>query len=400
MISFKEAQNTVLDSTPILDQSEIRVDKIYSGVLAEDIKAKEDIPLFTNSAMDGFALRSRDTVHVPAALKLKGCIKAGDYPAFTVGRGEAAKIMTGAFLPPGADAVVMVEETEEKAGEVIVKKAVKKGENVRFKGEEIKKGQVALNKGTKLNPAAAGFLAALGYEKVWIFSKPRVALLITGNELIKPGEEIKPGKTWESNSVSLQAALADLNISPLSLGTARDSEPDLERGVKKGLSSSDILIISGGVSVGKYDLVQEILLREGVKRIFWRVAIKPGKPLFFGKKEKTLVFGLPGNPVSALVTFLEFVRPAILKMMGQKEFFLKEKEAILEHEFHKKSDRSYLLRGFVQEKKGTLQVKSTGSQQSHMLSSFARANCLIYLDKDKVYFRPGEKVKIHILPWS
>ena len=400
MIHFEEALRLVLSNTPILPITEKNNYEINSDILAQDIRAKEDLPLFSNSAMDGFALRSEDTHPVPVDLKIKGCIKAGDSPGIKVGEGEAVKIMTGVPMPEGADAVVMVEDTEEKERKVLIKKSIKKGENVRPKGEEIKKGQIGLKKGTRLNPASLGFLASMGWEKVKVFGKPKVSVLITGSELVKPGLKLMPGKKWESNSVVLNSALAEVNIKPIFLGIVRDKLLDLERQIQEGLKNSDILLISGGISVGDYDFVQEILLKLKIKKIFWLVAVKPGKPTFFGKKGEKLVFALPGNPVSVLVTFLEFVRPAILKMMGQRDVLLQEREAILEEKLQKETDRAYLLRGVFQEKNRMAYVKSAGLQCSHILESFTGANCLIFLEKEKNFYEKGERVKIQILPWK
>ncbi|HEB34482.1 MAG TPA: molybdopterin molybdenumtransferase MoeA [Candidatus Aminicenantes bacterium] len=400
MIHFEETLRLVLSNAPILPITEKNNYEINSDILAQDIRAREDLPLFSNSAMDGFALRSEDTHSVPVDLKIKGCIKAGDSPGIKVGEGEAVKIMTGAPMPAGADAVVMVEDTEEKERNVQIKKSIKKGENVRIKGEEIKKGQIGLKKGIRLNPASLGFLASMGYEKVKVFGKPKVSVLITGSELVKPGLKLMPGKKWESNSVVLSSVLAEVNIKPILLGITRDNLLDLERQIQEGLKNSDILLISGGISVGDYDFVQEILLRLGVDKVFWRVAIKPGKPTFFGKKGDKLVFGLPGNPVSVLVTFLEFVRPAILKMMGKRDVLLQEREAILEEKLQKKTDRAYFFKGMFQEKNGVAYVKSAGRQHSHILESFTGANCLIFLEKEKNIYEKGERIKIQILPWK
>lgn len=400
MIHFEEAVRLILSNTPIFPIIEKNNYEINYDVLAEDIRAKEDLPIFSNSAMDGFALRSENTHSVPVDLKIKGCIKAGDSPGIKVGEGEAVKIMTGTPMPEGADAVIMVEDTEEKERKVLIKKSIKKGENVRPKGEEIKKGQIGLKKGSRLNPASLGFLASMGWEKVKVFGKPRVSVLITGSELVKPGLKLMPGKKWESNSVLLNSALAEVNIKPIFLRIVRDKLLDLERQIREGLKNSDILLISGGISVGDYDFVQEILLEMKIKKIFWRVAVKPGKPTFFGKKGNKLVFGLPGNPVSVLVTFLEYVRPAILKMMGQRDVFLQEREAILEEKLQKETDRAYLLRGVFQEKNGMAYVKSAGLQCSHILESFTGANCLIFLEKKKNIYEKGERVKIQILPWK
>lgn len=399
MISFEEALELVLSHTSILPVCEKDIYEIKGDVLAEEIRARADVPIFSNSAMDGFALRSEDIVSCPVSLKIKGCIKAGDFPSEKVDRGGAFKIMTGAPLPPGADAVVMLEETEEREGEVIIRKSAKKGENVRFKGEEIKKGQMALEKGTILDPASVGFLAALGWQDVKVYRRPLVSLLITGSELVKPGSELGPGQIWESNSALLRQALAEVNIRPIGLGLIPDQREKLGTSIQEGLNSSDILLISGGISVGDFDFVQDILLKCSIQKIFWRVAIKPGKPVFFGKKGRAMVFGLPGNPASVLVAYLQFVRPAILKMRGYREVLLKERVAVLMEDIKKKPGRAHFLRGIFHEKDGDIYVRSAGLQHSHVLRSFSRANCLIFLEQDKKFFKKGEAVKIQILPW-
>lgn len=400
MIEFEEALNLVLKNTPVLPPGEKKVDEVHGDILAEDIMAGEDHPLFSNSAMDGFALRAEDTLRAPVRLKVTGCLKAGDAPKVRVRKGEAIKIMTGAALPGGADAVVMKEETEEKGNGVLVRKSVKAGENVRKKGEEIKKGQLALSKGKKLNTASIGFLASMGHEKVKVVQKPVVSLVVTGKELVNPGRKLKPGQIWESNSLTIQESLKEVAIEPVFLGISRDNTKDLEKRIRKGLESSDVLLISGGISVGDYDFVQDILLNSGVTEIFWRVAVKPGKPIFFGRKDKTLVFGLPGNPVSVLVAFLEFVQPVLLKMRGHRDLLLPEKEAVLEEPVKKERGRLQWFKGIYTEENGIVRVKSAGLQHSHILESLSRANCLIVLEKGREFFKAGEKVKIQVLPWG
>jgi molybdopterin molybdotransferase len=400
MIAFEKALELVLMNTPVLPSMDKYLKDLHSEILAEDVIALVDLPNFSNSAMDGFALKAEDTASVPAVFQIKGCLKAGDAPVVRIGKAEAVKIMTGAPLPHGADAVVMKEVTEEKEDTVVVLKSAIKGENVRLKGEEIRKGQKALKRGSVLNPAAIGLLAALGRKKARVIRKPNVSLLVTGDELVKPGEKLMPGKIWESNSSVLRAALALIDIDVKNLGQVRDEKSVLERRIDDALRSSDVLLISGGISVGDYDLVQETLLKAGVNRIFWRVAMKPGKPTFFGKKGKVLVFGLPGNPVSALVVFLELVRPALLKMAGYGHIPLLEKEAFLEERLQKKPGRIHFMRGRYHQRNGGYYVKSSGLQNSHILASTAAANCLIILDRERDVFEPQEKVRIQILPWE
>lgn len=400
MILFEEALRLISENTHILPATERDISELNLEVLAEDVQAQKDIPFFSNSAMDGYALRSEDTRMAPVVLKVKGFIQAGDSSNMEVGKEEAAKIMTGAPLVEGADAVVMVEDTEEQGHKVLVKKVVKKGEHVRLQGEEIKKDQVGLKKGTPLNPASVGFLASMGRQSVRVYGKPRISILMTGNELILPGQELKKGQIWESNSFVLTAALREVGIEPIVLGNVRDDLQDIKDRIQTGLDSSDVILIAGGISVGDFDFVQEAILNLQVKNIFWRVAVKPGKPTFFGIKGKKLIFGLPGNPASVLVTYLEYVRPAVLKMMGHRRVYLREVEAILEEELKKKPDRANFLRGIFREQNGRIHVKTAGLQNSYMLESFAKANCLIFLEKGKNIFHLGEKVKIQILPWE
>jgi molybdopterin molybdotransferase len=400
LITFQEAQKLVLNNTSILPAEEKNIHTVFRQILAEDVEAEVNLPSFSNSAMDGFAVRSVDTETEGKILKIIACVKAGDFPFLMVNKGDAVKIMTGAPLPEGADAVIMKEYTEEKETTVVIKKTVKKGENVRFEGEEIKKGHTALKRGQILNPASLGFLISLGRKNVRVFKKPNVSILVTGSELMTPGSKLNPGQIWESNSALLVSAINEAGLKPHFLGIARDRMEDLEIRLEKGLNSSDILIVSGGISVGDYDFVQNVLEKLEVKKIFWRVAIKPGKPTYFGKKNNKLVFGLPGNPASVLVTFLEFVRPALLKMMGYQDVFLEEREAYLEHTVRKKPERAHFLKGCFQEKNGVTSVRSAGKQNSHILESFSRANCLLLLEKDRTVFENGEKVRIQLLPWK
>ncbi len=400
MIPFEEALSLISENTHVLAAIERDISDLNLEVLAEDVQAQKDIPFFSNSAMDGYALRSEDTRMAPVVLKVKGFIRAGDSSNMEVGKGEAAKIMTGAPLVNGTDAVVMVEDTEEQGHKVLVKKFVKQGKHVRLQGEEIKKDQIGLKKGILLNPASVGFLASMGRQSVQVYGKPRISILMTGNELIFPGQELKNGQIWESNSFVLTAALREVGIKPIVLENARDNLQDIKERIQAGLDTSDVLLITGGISVGDYDFVQEAVLSLHVKKIFWRVAVKPGKPTFFGIKGKKLIFGLPGNPASVLVTYLEYVRPAVLKMMGHHRVNLKEVEAVLEEELKKKPDRANFLRGIFREQNGRFYVRTTGSQNSYMLESFARANCLIFLKKGKDIFHSGEKIKIQILPWG
>lgn len=403
MLPVEEAQQSILGNTKVLDPVEIPLTEAGGLVLAEDIISPVNLPYFTNSAMDGYAVKSKDTMgakeNSPVTLKVMGVIRAGDYPDFTIRDNEAAKIMTGAPLPNGADAVVMVEYTEEETGIVKVKWSVNQGENVRYEGEEIKKGEIALEKGTELNPASIGFIAGLGIRKIRVYRRPRVAFFVTGEEVVAIDEELRPGKIRDTNSITLSMALSQENVEFVFLGRARDELSDIEEKLKKGLKVCDLLIVTGGVSVGEYDYVKRALGDLGVEGIFWRVAQRPGGPMFFGKKGEILIFGLPGNPTSSLVCFYEYVRPALLKMLAKEKVFLLEMEAALLEDIIKKPDgKTHFLRGYLEKQGNAFYVKSTGSQGSHILKSFAISNCLIKVPGEITHIPSGTKVKVHILP--
>ena len=328
MIKIEEALKIILghikDVSP--ETEEIKLDNMLDRVLAEDVYAKINIPQMDNSAMDGYALKFLDTFGVDK-LKSKTLKVIHDLPAGTVTdkkikTGEVIRIMTGASMPQGADSVIMVEDTEkEKEDYVKVFREVKVGENVRKNGEDIKKGDLVISKGTLLNPACIGLLASLGISKVKVNKKPEVAVLATGDEVKDVEEKLTPGALYNSNTYTLYSSIIKCGAIPKNLGIAKDCLEELEEHIKKGLDS-DIILTSGGISVGDYDFVKPVLAKMGTDIKFWKVAIKPGKPLVFGmifgpKGKRIPMFGLPGNPVSSMVSFEVFVRPVILKMLGQ-----------------------------------------------------------------------------------
>jgi len=401
-ISVEEAKDLILENTRVLDSTVVHLTQAKGYVLGEDIISPVNLPFFTNSAMDGYAVKSANTEKTgenkPVFLKVVGTIRAGVYPDFTIGHGEAAKVMTGAPLPKGADSVVMVEYTEEKDGIVKVKKPVTASENIRYEGEEIKKGETALDVGTEVTPASIGFMAELGIDKIKVYRKPKVALVVTGEELVGANEQLKPGKIRDTNSVTLQSAISSETAELLFFGRVKDDASDIEEKLKKALEWCDVLLITGGVSVGDYDYVKEVLDKLRVEGIFWRVSQRPGGPLYFGRSGNSLIFGLPGNPASSLVCFYEYVRPALRKMAGKKSLHLLEIEATLLNELKKQPGKTNFVRGYVEKKDDSFYVKSTGSQGSHMLKSFALSNCLIVFPKDSDRLPPGNRVKVHLLP--
>lgn len=403
MIDYDEAINLVLNEANILEQIRLKISESLSYVTSRNVFAKSDLPPFDNSAMDGYALKSEDvknaTKENPVILKLVGKIAAGDYPNFEIKNGEAAKIMTGAMLPKGADAVCIVELSEEENDYVKIYSKVNRWENVRFKGEEVKAGELVLKEGTYITPSVVGMLAKLGYDQIEVYRKPNVALITTGKELIPPGKELEKGKIWDSNSFSLEASLKLDRFGCTNLGLTGDDEELFKRTVKKALKEYDVVIVSGGTSEGEEDYVRKVFEEIGIKKVFWKVAIKPGKPIFFGKFEKKLVFALPGNPASAMVCYYELVRPALLKISGRKNIFLTRTKARLVEEIKRKPGRLEFVRGIASFENGEYVVRSAGIQESHALKSFAEANCFIIIDKNVEVCKENEIVNIELLPW-
>lgn len=402
MVSVEEAQELVLDNTRLLDEIKLSIEDALGLVLSCDIISPVNLPLFTNSAMDGYALKSEETINAtrsnPIRLNVVQTVRAGDFPDTSIKTGEAAKIMTGAPVPAGTDTVVRVEDAEEKDGELILTVAAEKGSNIRHEGEEIKKGEIALEAGVQITPAAAGFLTELGIKSVKVYSTPRVSVIVTGGELTGADEDITPGKIRDTNSVTLKAALFAESVELVSIDRVADSRSDIEQNIGRCISSSDVLIITGGVSVGDYDFVKDILGGLGVEKIFWGVSQRPGGPMFFGRCKDTLVFGLPGNPASSLVCYYEYVRPALRRMVGKKDIFLREADALLRNPVSKKPGKTHFLRGFVSRGSGGSYVRASGEQGSHILKSFSLANCLIVLHEDDSYLPENSRVKVHLLP--
>ncbi len=405
MISVQEAQGIILKGIKVLGPEVVKLENALGRALAEDVYSNSDIPSFDNSAMDGYAIRAEDvrgsSRQSPKALEVIGDIKAGDVPKKTVKGGQAMRIMTGAPVPRGADAVVMVEETEkpetrvQKPELVKIFKEVEKGENIRKAGEDIKRGECVFQKGARLTSAHIGLLASLGQAEVKVAKRPTVAVLATGDELIDVDEKARPGKIRSSNTYTLLGEAASCGAIPKNLGIAKDDPGELAKKIRKGLGC-DILLTSGGVSVGDYDLVKDVLAGIGTDIKFWKIAMRPGKPLAFGTIKDTLVFGLPGNPVSSMVSFELFVRPAILKMLGQNDD-KGEVDAVIGEDIEKKAGIRYFLRAITRWDNGNFVTNTTGPQGSGILKSMALANSLIVLPEEVEKAEKGDKVKVRFL---
>ncbi len=396
-----EARKVVLEATTPLGLEKIPILDALGRVLGEDIIAERDNPPWDNSAMDGFAVRWEDikqehAIAKPVTLKVIEDVPAGKTPTQTVGPGQAIRIMTGAPIPKGADTVVKVEDTEHTRDLVTIFKPEARGANIRPQGEDVKKGECIIAKGTRIRPAEAGMLAILAKSFVFVYQRPRVAILSTGDELADLDERFSEDKIINSNSYGLAAAVQEAGGVPILLGIAKDQPAALKEKIWHGLNA-DILVLSGGVSMGDYDFTRAVFKDLGAEMNFWKLAIRPGQPLAFGKIQGKLAFGLPGNPVSSMVTFEQLVRPAILKMGGHRSYGRPIVQAIFQETFSKKPDRRHFLRGILTREDGVFKVWTTGDQGSGILTSMVKANCLIDVPAEVERLNPGDTVSVQLL---
>lgn len=424
-----QAQRIVLESARAMGTETVRLEQSLGRVLAADIRANRDLPPYDVSAMDGYAVRSADIAGTPVTLKVIEDIKAGDMPKQALAAGQCARIMTGAPVPPGADAVIRVEDTSlandphpnplPPAGEganvslrenisnfVEILKSVKPGNDIRDKGETMTTGQVVLHVGTEVTPGVIGVLATVKAAEVEVFRRPRIAILSTGNELEGMDEPVDPNKIPNSNSYALLGQMQALGFEPVLLGIARDDPAETEAYLKRGLEY-DVLLVSGGSSVGVHDFVRPTLERLGVEMKFWRVAIRPGHPLAFGVLPSTkvpqaahcgtLVFGLPGNPVSSMVCVEEFVVPALRRMTGNRRLYRRTVTAQLAHNIKFRPGRTEFIRvQLTRDDKGYV-ASSTGTQSSGVLLSMAKADGLLVVPSDSTGLMAGEAVTVQLL---
>lgn len=403
MITVEEALDRILSRLAPLGAEKVPILDTLGRVMAEEISAGRDIPPLDNSGMDGYAvrwedIRSASTDH-RVQLDVIEDLPAGFVARQTVGKGQAIRIMTGAPIPKGADTVVPVEDTEMKERRVFILKSLGAGANIRRAGEDVKKGDRVISTGDLIRPAEVGMLASLGRSFVYVYQRPQVAILATGDELADVDETLDGVKIVSSNSYALAAQVKDCGAIPIQLGIARDRKEEIEKKLRQGLRA-DVLISSAGVSVGDYDFVKDVLNDLGTEMVFWKVAMKPGKPLAFGLIQGKPVFGLPGNPVSSMVSFEEFVRPSLLKMMGHRQLFRPVIEAVLKEDIHKEPGRRHFVRAFVSFDKDHYQVTITGEQGSAILRSMVKANGLVVVPEDRKIVKAGEKVQVQLLDRS
>lgn len=390
-LSVDEALERILARVRPLEPVSTALMDALGLTLAEDVVADRDVPPFRNSAMDGYAVVGADVAEVPAVLKVVGEVAAGGLPTRAIARGEAMRIMTGAPLPDGADTIVRVEDTDNGAEAVRITAATRLGTSVRAAGEDLRTGETILTRGTALRPAEIGVLATLGRGSVLAVGRPRVAVLSTGDELVELDQPLGPGRIRDANRYSLATAARASGATPVPLGIVRDTADDLRRALRAAASQADLIVTSGGVSVGDHDHVKPVVDELG-SMDFWSIAIRPGRPLAFGEIDGRLIFGLPGNPVSSLLGFELFVRPALLLMAGRRLLHRPRVTATFDDTLDTPPGLRFFARGVYDPSTNT--VRTTGPQGSGILRSMALANCLIDIPDTVQHVERGDRVTV------
>ena len=395
-VPLHAARDIILSSIRPLGTERIGLGAALGRVLAEDIKAERSIPPLDNSAMDGYAVRSEDVQRVPARLTIVETLPAGVLSTHKLGPGEAARILTGAAIPDGADAVVMQEHTETEPGAVTILKTAARGDHIRRVGSDVRPDTPIGWLGNVLRPAQLGMFAAVGRTQIRVSLRPRVAILATGDELVEPDRPVDGGRIVTSNSYGLYAALQEAGADPVYLGIARDEPRAIADAFREALRC-DAVVSTGGVSVGDRDWIKQVLGELGGELKLWRVLMKPGAPLAFVVLNERPVFGLPGNPVSTLVTFEQFVRPALLRMTRQRAIFRPVERAVLAEDYRKAADRPHFVRVRLAERDGRRIAFSTGDQGSGILLSMVRAEGLAIVPLETTYLPAGSEVTVQML---
>lgn len=400
MLEYEEALTRILAAVPAPVSEPVSLKEAHGRVLAEPLISPIDLPAFDNSAMDGYAVRASDVASAakesPARLRLVGKIPAGEPFHGNVERGTCIRLFTGSALPAGADSVVMQEDTRlaPGAGEVLVLDTVKRGENVRFQGEDVKRGSRLIQSGERVKSGQINLLGSVGVARVSVGRRPIVGILATGTELREPGQQLAPGQIYESNRVGLAALIGEAGAVTKTLPLVSDHPESVRQALETAFSECDAVVTSGGVSVGEHDYVKTAFEHLGGQLEFWKVSIKPGRPFVFGKYRNKLLFGLPGNPVSASVTCLVLVRPALLKWQGAVELALASHLGVLAESLANPGTRRHFMRVRVATDG---KVFSAGTQASHVLSSLAAANGLVDVPPDTVL---AKGTNVQVLRWE
>jgi molybdopterin molybdotransferase len=377
---------------PITEAEKIPTKEILGRVLAEDIVPRINVPAHDNSAMDGYAIRFSD---VEKPLREIGTALAGKPFHGKLGAGECVRIMTGAVIPPGADTVVIQEVVKKEGERVIVPPGQKKAQNVRYAGEDLKVGTAVLKSGKLLKPADVGLIASLGIGEVRVRRRLRVAFFATGDELASIGQPLKEGEVYDSNRYTVHGMLARLGVEAIDMGVIRDNPVELEKAFRTAAEKADVVITTGGVSVGEADFIKQMMAKLG-EVLFWKIAMRPGRPMAFGRIGDAFLFGLPGNPVAVMVTFYQFVRDALLHMSGREHAPIPLLKAVSAESLRKVPGRTEYQRGILFKQQGEWKVRTTGQQGSGVLRSMSEANCFIVLEHERGQVKAGEAVSVQL----
>ncbi len=395
MILVNTAKELVENNVNKLDLIIVELSDACGMTLASDVVAPIAQPAFTQSSMDGYAIHHLDITALTVELRLQGESRAGTSDQLILNKGEAIRIFTGAPVPEGATAVIMQEHTTRVGDKVCIHEyPVPDGKNIRKIGQQIKEGEVALAKGSLIGPGAIGFLGGFGVQKVCVYRQPKVAILVTGDELVEAGDKPLYGQIFESNAATLRSALIKEGIQEVRIAWAKDEPSAVVSKLKELALWADVILTSGGISVGDYDFVEEALLAVGVENVFYKIRQKPGKPLFFGKRGPQLYFALPGNPASSLVCFYEYVLPALRGMAGREDINLLHFKLPSNNYYSFTGERDEFLKAFVENGSVTLLY----GQESFALRSFAKANAIVYLPVSQQQVAVGDMVEVHLLP--
>lgn len=400
-IALEDAQQMLLDLAEPKGETQVNLFAAAGRVLSQDIKAKFNIPAFDRSPLDGYAMRAADIVSAsqenPVYLQVIEEIAAGYVAAKSVLPGTTIKVMTGAPIPDGADVVIKYEELHRVGDDLQVCQKLKSGSNIVPAGEDVKTGEIIAARGTKITPPVLGLIASLGITEVPVYEKIRVALLSTGDELLNPGEPLKPGKIYNSNLYTLHAQCCELGIDTIPLGIVDDNQAAIAAQMQKGLQEADLVITTGGVSVGDYDLVKVAVADIGAEKLFWKVDMKPGSAMIAARKGQQLIIGLSGNPASSLVAFDLLVTPVLRKMSGLVRHLPVKTEVILAEDFGKSSPQRRFLRGSIYKQGGRDYIKLTGVQANGVLKSMVGCNVLADVPAGSSGLNAGEKLTAHII---
>jgi molybdopterin molybdotransferase len=411
MLTIEEAQARILSSVPAMPVERVALGEAYGRYLAEDVRSPRDVPPWDNSAMDGYAVRAADTGD-EVRLRINEVVGAGGWPKLRVEPGTATAIMTGAPMPEGADAVVMVEDTDgAREGAVVIRGRAEAGQHVRRRGDDVKTSDLVLARGLRLGAAHVGLAASLGIAELPVAKRPVVAILSTGDEVVPPGQELQPGQIYSSNNAAIAGLVLAAGAVPKDMGIAKDSLEATIAGLRACLEAgADVVVTTGGVSVGAFDYVKDAFAAVGGAIDFWKVRMKPGKPLAFGRigasgdgargQGAVPLFGLPGNPVSCMVNFFQFVRPHLLTSMGAAKPWLPVVDAIAEQPIRDHGGRYSLVRVSLAWRDGAIRCRTTGSQSSGVLTSMGRAHGFALLGPERTLVDVGQSVRVQLIDAS